>query len=343
MKTFAAVLLDTGKPLVHAELEVPPLKPGQVLVEIAFSGVCHTQVLECRGHRGKDAWLPHCLGHEGSGTVLEVGETVTKVKPGDPVVLSWMKGKGADVPGTVYRWEGRRVNAGAITTFSRHSVISENRLTPIPKGISMPQAALMGCALPTGLGVIFNTLQPGAGRSMVIFGTGGIGLASVAAAAISGCVPLAAVDVSEHKLDLALRMGATHAVNASKEDPMDHLSRICPGGFDFAVEASGVPEVMRMALHTVRSRGGVAAIVGNARHGEMIRIDPNQLNQGKQLKGSWGGENAPDDDFPRYFRLIEAGKLDLEPFLSTVYPLTRINDAIDHLEQGLVVRPLVEM
>lgn len=343
MKTLAAVLVETGKPLELAEIEVPLLKTGQVLVEIAYSGVCHTQVLECLGHRGEDKWLPHCLGHEGSGTVLESGAGVTKVKPGDRVVLSWMKGKGADAPGSVYRWSDRNVNAGPITTFSRHSVISENRLTLIPEGISMQEAALMGCAVPTGLGVVFNTLRPKAGQSMAVFGIGGIGLCSIVAAAISGCVPLIAVDISAHKLDLAISMGATHAVNASRDDAVDELMKISPGGLDFAVEASGVPDVMRQALQVVRVRGGIAAIVGNARHGEFVQIDPNQFNLGKQIRGSWGGENLPDEDFPRYFRLMKAGRINLEPFLSSVYALPQINDAIHHLDRGQVVRPLVDM
>src|ERR1700733_8324419 len=110
MKITAAILVETGKPLELADIEVPALKAGQVLVEIAFSGVCHTQVLEARGRRGADKFLPHCLGHEGSGFVRDVGPGVTKVKVNDPVILSWIKGNGADVPGSVYRWNGRNVN-----------------------------------------------------------------------------------------------------------------------------------------------------------------------------------------------------------------------------------------
>src|ERR1051326_7915761 len=114
MKTTAAILVETGKPLVIDDLEIPRLQPGQVLVEVVYSGVCHTQLLECRGHRGEDRFLPHCLGHEGSGYVRDVGPGVTKVKPDNAVILSWIKGSGADVPGTVYRWGRRDVQAGGI-------------------------------------------------------------------------------------------------------------------------------------------------------------------------------------------------------------------------------------
>src|SRR3990167_10566227 len=120
MLTKAAILVDINK-IVIDEITLPSLKPGQVLVEIHYSGVCHTQLLEVRGRRGQDPYLPHCLGHEGSGTVLEVGEKVEKVKPGDRVILSWIKGSGANIAGALFDWKGQKVNAGAITTFSRHS------------------------------------------------------------------------------------------------------------------------------------------------------------------------------------------------------------------------------
>ena len=134
MKTEAALLVQTGKPLVLADIEIPALKPGQVLVEIAYSGACGTQVMEWRGDKGEDKWVPHCLGHEGTGTVLETGSAVTKVKAGDKVVLSWIKGSGIEAGGAVYDWDGKKVNAGGVTTFQRHAVVSENRLTLLPRG-----------------------------------------------------------------------------------------------------------------------------------------------------------------------------------------------------------------
>lgn len=343
MKTTAAVLVEAGHPLILVELEIPTLKPGQVLVEIKFSGVCHTQVLECRGYRGDDPYLPHCLGHEGGGVVHDIGPGVTKVKAGDRVILSWIKGSGADVPGTVYRWNGREVNAGGITTFSRYSVISENRLTVMPESISMRDAALLGCAVPTGVGAVFNTAQPKPGQSMAIFGVGGVGLCAVAGAAIAGCTPIIAVDIRQDKLKLAEQMGATHFVQAAEVDPVEEVNRICPGGADLAIEASGRPEVMLQALHSVRNQGGVAVVIGNARHGERVELDPRQLNLGKQLRGTWGGDNWPDRDFPRYCKLLSAGKLNLEPLLSKTYPLGEINEALDDLEAGRVARPLIDM
>jgi S-(hydroxymethyl)glutathione dehydrogenase/alcohol dehydrogenase len=343
MKTTAAILVELDKPLELVDLDMPALKPGQVLVEVAYSGVCHTQVLEARGHRGEDKFLPHCLGHEGSGVVREIGAGVVKVKPGERVILSWIKGSGADVPGTVYGWGSSKVNAGGITTFSTYSVISENRLTKIPDGMSMRLAALVGCAVPTGAGVVVNTAQPRPGQSFVVFGVGGIGSCAVAAAALSGCAPVIAVDVNAEKLALAARLGANHTINASACDPVQEILKLAPGGVDFAVEATGRAPVMRQALAAVRSQGGTAIIIGNARHGERLEIDPRELNQGKRLLGTWGGDNLPDRDFPRYCRLITAGKLDLSPMLSSGYRLADVNRALDDLERGTVARPLIEI
>jgi S-(hydroxymethyl)glutathione dehydrogenase / alcohol dehydrogenase len=343
MKTTAAILVELGKPLVLDELEMPTLKPGQVVVDIAYSGVCHTQVLEARGHRGNDPFLPHCLGHEGSGTVYDIGPGVTKVKPGDRVILSWIKGSGMNVPGTTYQWNGTTVNAGGITTFSRYAVISENRLTPLPEAFPMRQAALLGCAVPTGVGAVFNTAQARPGQSIAIFGSGGVGLCAIAAAAVSGCIPIIAVDILPAKLDLARQMGATHTINAGEEDPVEAIKRMCPGGVDRAIEASGRPQVMTQALLSVRSQGGAAVIIGNAHHGEQVELNPQQFNQGKQLLGTWGGDSVPDRDYPRYCTLMEAGKFNFDVLMPQTYRLSEINAALDDLEAGKVARPIIDM
>lgn len=343
MKTTAALLVELAKPLELAEIEIPPLKPGQVLVEIAFSGVCHTQLLEARGLRGPDPYVPHCLGHEAGGTVVDVGSAVTKVKPGQRVILSWIKGSGLDVPGTVYNWNGRKVNAGGVTTFARHAVVAENRLTPVPDDFPFREAALLGCAVPTGLGAVFNTAAPRPGQSLAVFGTGGIGLCAIAAARISGATPVIAVDVSAARLEAARRMGASHVIDASSSDPVAELQKLVPGGVDFAVEASGRPDVMRQALLAVRQQGGAAVLVGNAPHGKMLELDPKQFNLGKRLLGTWGGDNLPDRDFPRYVRLVRDGLLSLQPLLDRTYRLGDINQALDDLESRTVARPLVDM
>jgi S-(hydroxymethyl)glutathione dehydrogenase / alcohol dehydrogenase len=343
MKTEAAVLEQLGQPLVIAELELPDLRPGQVLVEIAWAGVCHTQLLECRGHRGHDPYLPHGLGHEGSGVVQEVGPGVSRCRPGDRVALSWIKSSGADVPGTVYRWNDRSVNAGGVTTFARHAVVSENRVTVLPPDFDLGDAALLGCAVATGVGAVLNTAGVRPGQSVAVFGSGGVGLCAVAGAHLAGAQPIIAIDLSAERLEVARRMGANHVISAAEQDPVAALQKQCPGGVDFAIEVTGRPEVMVQALSAIRPQGGAAVVVGNAHHGEMVAVDPRELNQGKRLLGTWGGDNVPDRDFPRYCRLIQSGRLNLSPLRSTPFSLNAINQALAALEQREVARPLIDM
>lgn len=343
MKTTAAILSELVKPLIIADIEIPALKTGQVLVDISFSGICHTQLSECKGHRGEDHFLPHCLGHEGSGIVREIGSGVTKVKPGDKVIISWIKGSGADVPSTVYSWGGKKVNAGGVTTFSRQSVISENRLTVIQNDISMREAALIGCAVPTGMGAVLNTAKPRPGQSIAIFGTGGIGLCAVAGSAISGCAPIIAIDIIPEKLEVAKKMGATHTICSRDVNALEEILKICPRGIDFTIEATGIPDVMTQALMAVRPQGGIAVVIGNANFSDRLVIDPRQLNMGKQLRGTWGGDNNPDLDFIRYCQLVKYKRLNLDPLMSQPYSLGNINQALSDLAMGRVVRPLIDM
>jgi S-(hydroxymethyl)glutathione dehydrogenase / alcohol dehydrogenase len=342
MKTRAAVLVELGRPLEIAELEIPALREGQVLVEIAYSGVCHTQLSEVRGRRGEDAFLPHCLGHEASGTVVARGPGVTKVADGDAVVLSWIKGSGANVPGATYAWSGRTVNAGAVTTFSRHAVASENRVTAVPEGVAIRDAMMLGCALPTGVGAILNTAAAQPGTSVGVFGVGGVGACALAGAVAAGCAPVVGVDPNPLKRELARRLGAQHVIDPNAADPVAEIRRIC-GGLDVAIEAAGVPSVMQAAFESVRARGGRAVVIGNAPHGEMLAVDPRWLNDGKSLLGCWGGDAFPDRDVPRFGALVRDGRIDVSALLSEPYALDDVNRAIDDLEAGLIGRPLLDL
>lgn len=340
--TKAAVLTALGQPLELREMTIPPLQAGQVLVDIAYSGVCHTQIGECRGRRGEDKFLPHCLGHEGSGIVREISQGVTKVQPGNKVLISWMKGEGSDVPGCRYPWNGSEVNAGGVTTFQTTAIISENRLIKIGGDISLEQAALLGCAVPTGMGAVMNVAQAKKGQSLAVFGAGGIGLCAIAGAKLVGCSPIIAIDINDTKLSLAGQMGATHTINSRLLNPIEELKKICPS-LDFAIEASGVPAVMDQALQAVRPRGGTVVIIGNAPHGQHWELNPWHLNQGKKILGTWGGDNHPDTDFPKYMAFIASHQLDLGILTSKKYPLSEVNQALDDLESGKVARPLIVM
>jgi S-(hydroxymethyl)glutathione dehydrogenase/alcohol dehydrogenase len=344
MQTEAAVLLECNEPLRPLTLAIPELQAGQVLVDVAYSGVCHSQLLEARGKRGPDRFLPHTLGHEGSGVVRRVGPGVAKVKPGDKVVLSWIKGSGADVGSVVYGSGVGPINSGAISTFLRQAVTCESRVTPIPEAMPLREAALLGCAVPTGAGIVLNAARVESGASVVIFGVGGIGMSAVLGAVLAHAGVIIAVDIFDHKLEDARRLGATHLVNARERDALAAILEITGGrGVDYAIEAAGRRETMEAAFQAVRDKGGLCVLAGNLPHGERIELNPFDLIRGKRIIGTWGGESQPDRDIPRYADLYLAGELPMDRLISHDYRLADINQALDDLEQGRVGRALVDM
>jgi len=343
----AAVLSRLAQPLeVIPNISLTLPQRGQLLVKLAYSGVCHSQLMEARGLRGPDAYLPHLLGHEGSAKVIAIGEGVTKVAVGDLVVLGWIKGDGIDGGGARYKCDcfDHDINAGGVTTFNEYALVSENRVVPLPAGIPLDVAVLFGCAVPTGAGIITNDLRPAAGSTVAIFGLGGIGLSALMATMLFDCAQVIAVDISADKLELSRSFGATHTIDASKEDPVAEIRKLTTGrGADYAVEASGQASVIEQAFESVRRGGGACVFASHPAHGTRISIDPFELICGKELRGSWGGSSNPDRDIPLFAKLYLEGRLPLEKLLTHRYRLDQINQALDDMEQHRVVRPLIEI
>ena len=339
----AAVLFETGKPLRVLEgITVPTLLPGQVLVKVLYSGLCHSQLMEVRGLRGEDKYLPHLLGHEGVGEVLEVGDKVTKIAVGDKVVLGWIRGSGEEAPGALYQYQGQTLNSGGVTTFSDVTVVSENRLVRLPEGIPDKLAVLLGCALPTGLGLVFNEAKLEENKQVAVFGLGGIGLSALIAAKSKGTKTLIAVDIAEHKLELAKELGATHTINSANEDVVERINQICPGGVDNSFEAGGRVETIEQAFASVKDGGGLCVFASHPKEGELMKLEPHAFHRGKRLQGSWGGGSKPDKDIPLFVDLYKQGNLqNIEKLLSNEYTLQNINDALDDLEQGKITRALI--
>lgn len=341
--TRAAVLVETGKPLEIRNLTIPELAAGQVLVEVQYAGVCHTQLHEIRGNRGPDRFLPHTLGHEGAGTVLTCGSDVSKVRPGDRVVLSWIKGEGIDVASTTYGSPDGPVNSGAISTFMTHAVCSENRLVPLCD-MPMRESALLGCAVPTGAGMVTNTADIQPGSTVAVFGVGGIGLSTVLAASMRQAGMIIAVDVVDEKLEAARRAGATHTINGTQANPFERIQELTDNkGVDAAFEAAGLPQTMETAFSSVAAGGGLCVLAGNVSFGEKIRLDPFDLIKGRRIVGTWGGETVPDQDIPQYAEMYLDGKFPFDQLISHEWPLDQINTAFDQLEAGKVSRALIRI
>jgi S-(hydroxymethyl)glutathione dehydrogenase / alcohol dehydrogenase len=338
-----AILWEVNKPLtVEDEIKIPDLVNGQVLVKIAYSGVCHSQVMEARGKRGEDSYLPHLLGHEGSGQVVAVGEGVSKVSVGDWVILGWIKGKGKNVSGAKYQLGKQIINSGPVTTFSTYSIVSENRVVPLPPGTPKDVAVLFGCALPTGAGIILNEVKPKKGSSILIVGMGGIGLSALIAICLFECDIVIAIDIRQEKLELAQNFGATHVINPLNQDPVKEVFNITEGfGVDYSIEAAGRVETIEMAFEMTKRNGGSCIFSSHPEAGKNICLDPFELINGKEIKGSWGGGSDIDKDIPRIANLYLKDKLPLESLITNIYTLEQINEALNDLEHSKVVRPLI--
>jgi S-(hydroxymethyl)glutathione dehydrogenase/alcohol dehydrogenase len=343
MKMRAAILETLRAPLVLDEVEVPALECGQVLVEIHRSGICGAQIGEIDGKKGQDQFLPHLLGHEGGGVVLEVGPGVTQVRKGDHVVLHWRKGAGIQARGAKYAWGGRIVNSGWVTTFNELSVVSENRLTPISKDVPFEIAALMGCAVTTALGLINNLAHLKIGQSLAVFGCGGVGLNVVQGAAMVSADPIIAIDIYDHKLHLARELGATHLINSTKADVREEVRNIVGGaGVDVFVENTGLVRLIEQA-YELTANAGKTILVGVPKHDENITIHSLPLHFGKVLTGCEGGATDPTVDIPRYIRLYERGKLELDRLITHRMPFTEINGALEKVRAGDVGRCVLSM
>jgi len=340
----AAILKGLNEPLnVLSNIQIPKLKKGQILVRLTFSGVCHSQLMEAHGKRGTDHYLPHMLGHEGSGVVQKVGQGVTKVKKGDQVILGWIKGSGIDAGGTVYLHKGEKINAGAVTTFSEYAVVSENRCVILPDGVPMDVAVLFGCAVPTGAGIVTNTIKPPKGSTVAVFGLGGIGMSALMATKLYDCEKVIAIDIEDKKLKFAKLFGATDIINSTKNNPIDCIKRLTDGvGVDFSIEASGQTKTIEQAFSSVRNGGGLCVFASHPETGQRISLDPYDLISGKQIKGNWGGDCDPDRDIPLLAKLYCDGKLPLDKLITKRYKLEDINEALYDLEHRRVGRPLIE-
>lgn len=341
----AAVLFKTGDPLKIIDgIKMPALIEGQVQVKILYSGLCHSQLMEVQGGRGEDKYLPHLLGHEGVGIVEKLGKGITKVKVGDKVVIGWIQGNGLNAPGGKYLHNGYTINSGSATTLCEKTIVAENRLVKLPSGFPDKLAILLGCALPTGLGLVFNELQPKPEKSIAIFGLGGIGMSALLAAKLSNPIRLIAVDVSDDKLALAKKLGATHTINADLTDPVSEIHNITNNtGVDYSLEAGGTVQTIEQAFESVKDGGGQCVFASHPSNELKITLEPHAFHRGKSIRGSWGGGSKPDTDIPKFVELYNNGKLNLDSMITKSYSLDEINHALTDLHDKKIIRALIEV
>jgi len=374
MKTKAAVLYESGlstpyaqsSPLRIEELTLAGPGPGEVLVEMAGAGLCHSDLSVIDGSRPRV--LPMVMGHEASGIVREVGRNVSEFAPGDHVVFSWVAlcgrcdfcatgrgalcrpGADANIAGTLL--SGARHFADAsdtvcnhhlgVSAFSQFSVVAQESLVKIDRAFPLPLAALFGCAVMTGVGAVVNTARVTAGSSVAVFGLGGVGLSAVMGARVAGANPIIAVDRLDSKLALAQEVGATHVINVDNDDPVSAIRDLIGDGAEYVFESVGNEQVLIQAYGATRC-GGTTVTVGLPAPDKMFAIPALSITaEERTIKGSYMGSCVPRRDIPRFIDLYQAGKLPVEKLHTHTLRLDEINAGFDRLAKGEAVRQLVD-
>lgn len=354
----AAVLYEFNKPLVVEELDMDPPKKGEVTVRLAATAVCHSDIHFMAGELGGKP--PVVAGHECAGYIDEVGEGVTSVKPGDPVVVSLLRSCGQclycktgrpnlcearwplDTEIRLHNKRGEDVARGLwVAGFAEYAVVNQSQVVKIPADMPLDRAALLACGVITGFGAVVNRAKVKPISSVAIIGVGGVGLNSVQGAAFAGAYPIIAVDMLDEKLESAKTFGATHTVNSAKEkDPIQAVRDLTSGrGAEYVFVTVGVTAAVRQGL-SMAGKQGITVVVGLA--GEPLSSSPMEFIDGeKVLTGSFMGTTNLSVDIPKLVTLYQAKKLKLDELITARYPLAQINEAIEAVKKGQALRNII--
>jgi S-(hydroxymethyl)glutathione dehydrogenase / alcohol dehydrogenase len=367
MDVKAAVAREAGKPLSIETVQLAPPEKGEVLVEIKATGVCHTDAYTLSG-KDPEGLFPAILGHEGAGVVVEVGQDVTSLKPGDRVIPLYIpecrqcayclsmktnlcqairttQGKGVMPNGTSrFALDGQPLyHYMGTSTFANYTVLPEISVAKIREDAPLEKVCLIGCGVTTGLGAVINTAKVEPGANVVVFGLGGIGLSVIQGAKLVGASKIIGVDLNPAKRTLAEQYGMTHFVNPQEieEDLVPYLVELTDGGADYSFECIGNVNVMRQALECCHKGWGVSTIIGVAGAGEEICTRPFQLVTGRVWQGTAFGGARGRTDVPKIVDWFMEGKIDLDKMVTHTMGLDRINDAFDLMHEGKSIRSVI--
>jgi aryl-alcohol dehydrogenase len=365
MKINAAVVFETSGDFRIEELELSDPNDDEVLVRVIASGICHTDLAGRAGHLPIPP-PPSVFGHEGSGIVEKVGARVTKVKPGDHVVLAWdycgtcspcKQGKvlyclnffkhnfhGARPDGSItMHKDGQPIHGSFFSqsSFADYALANERNVVKVQDDIPLEILAPMGCGVMTGAGAVMNSFQPRPGASIAVFGVGNVGMSAILAAVICGCTTIIAVDVHTARLEIARELGATHTVNAGEVNPVDAILDITGGGAEFSLECVGNPRVLRQAVD-VLPRLGVCGLTGVVPPFTEVNLNMDLIMNGRTVKGILGGDAIPDLFIPKLIEIHKQGRFPFDRLIS-FYQFDQINQAVKDMESGRVIKPVLRM
>lgn len=365
MQTRAAVVREKGGPFTVEDVVITEPAADQILVKIVAAGMCHTD-LTIRD-QNYETMLPMVLGHEGSGIVEKVGENVTKVKPGDHVVLTFhtcghcgncLAGDSLSCENAFPLNFGGRTHGGDCTihagdeplgcsffgqsSFAGYALSYERNTVPVDQSVPLELLGPLGCGVQTGAGSVLNALNPPAGSTIVIFGAGAVGLSAVMGAVVANCTTIIVVDIKENRLELATELGATHTVNAAETNPIEAVMALTGGrGTPYMLETTGNAKVLEGAIYTL-AMGGEGGIVGAPAMGSTVNVDVNFMLFNRRLRGIIEGDSNSDIFIPRLIELYKQGKFPFDKLIK-FYTLDEINQAAEDSENGSTLKPVLKL
>ncbi|MGW0845835.1 S-(hydroxymethyl)mycothiol dehydrogenase [Streptomyces sp. NPDC002787] len=353
----AVVARGKGAPVSLETIIVPDPGPGEALVKIEACGVCHTDLHYREG--GINDEFPFLLGHEAAGVVESVGEGVTDVAPGDFVILNWravcgqcracLRGRPWYCFSTHNAKQKMALTDGTelspalgIGAFAEKTLVAAGQCTKVDRAASAAAAGLLGCGVMAGIGAAINTGNVGRGDSVAVIGCGGVGAAAVVGSNLAGAAKIIAVDIDDHKLDTAKKLGATHTVNSRSTDAVEAIRELTGGfGADVVIEAVGRPETYKQAFYA-RDLAGTVVLVGVPTPEMKLELPLlDVFGRGGALKSSWYGDCLPSRDFPMLIDLYLQGRLDLDAFVTETIQLDEVEKAFERMHRGDVLRSVV--
>ena len=343
-KSEFAILKKIKKPLEIKELRLPEPSKNQILVKIKYTYICGTQLNEINGKKGFDPYLPHTLGHEASGEVLKTGKNVKNFKKRDKVILSWIKKNTLDDKNPSYLdLKGKKINSGQVSTFSKLTLVAKSRVYKVPKKLPLDIAALFGCAIPTGFGMVLKYINKINKKNYVgVYGAGGVGLMSIIALKSKGIKNIYAIDKNKKNLNLAKRFGCKKTYNLNNiKERKKFESEIKKEKIACNIEISGNEKMMKASFENL-SHNGTCIVAGNPKKGQEIKINPYDLIFGKKIYGFSGNDVSLEKNIKNYHKLINKINLSKLRKIYKNYTFKNINKAISDFNNGKILRPIIK-
>ncbi|MBI49379.1 MAG: hypothetical protein CL850_03720 [Crocinitomicaceae bacterium] len=328
------LILEKKNKLKFVNTILPKPKKNQLLVKILYTSICASQIMEYKGLRGYDKWLPHAFGHEAVGIIVSIGKNIKKFKVKQKIILSWIRKKGSEVSGKIMYGKKNHFNYGPITTFSSYTLVSQNSAFPIPKNIKIKSASLFGCAIPTGMGMVLNEAKPKKKNRCAIIGFGGVGVFVLFALKFLKITNITVIDTNDNKLRIAKYYGIKNLINPKKNKKIY-------GNFDFIFESTGQSKSIENSIKLLKNSGKIFFASHPAKN-QKINLDPHELIKGKKIYGSWGGKSNLRRDIPRFNKILSNMKINIDKFCS-YHSFDKIIDLIKNFNNSNNTRSIIKM